>query len=141
MCPWPHCPVGMVSDFPAFLDDTPAEGRGFISASLCLPDAGFCSSHSIFIKRVINEYDSSVVVFLKLFFKSSFSHLPQVLEWKKKVRWGLLTKELKDTVHRPEAKSTPSVNSPSCLQSGPACKHSGCCSAETSCYMIPLGFK
>lgn len=31
-----------------------------------------------------------------------------------------VTKELKDTVDRPEAKSTPCVNSLSCLQSGAA---------------------
>lgn len=75
---------GDAPDFPAFLDDTPAEGRGFISASLCLPDAGFCSSHSILIKRVINEYDSSGGIFKNIFFLIQFLPFAAGPEWKKK---------------------------------------------------------
>ena len=67
---WLSCGNGIW--FPNFPRWHTCWGQGLISASLCLPDAGFCSSHSIFIKRVINEYDSSVVVFFKIFFLSQF---------------------------------------------------------------------
>ena len=50
VCTWPHYPVGMVSDFPTFLDDTPAEGRG-LSLHLCVSQMLDSALHTVYLSR------------------------------------------------------------------------------------------